>query len=58
MAGKTYEDFLSLGLNSSKSYLNVRGVPTLRYSAVELDASTFSDLQMNIPIVMSSVGQK
>ena len=36
MAGKTYEDFLSLGLNSSKSYLNVRSVPTLRYSTVEL----------------------
>ena len=58
MAGKTYEDVLSFGLNSSKSYLNVRGVPTLRYSTVELDARTFSDLQMNIQIVKSRAGQK
>ena len=32
MAGKTYEDFLPLGINSFKSYLNVRSVATPRYS--------------------------
>ena len=58
MAGKTYEDFLPLGVNSFKSYLNVRSVATSRYSTVELDASTFSDSQINLPIVLSSAEQK
>ena len=51
MAGKTYEDFLSLGVNSLKSYLNVQGVATSGYSKVELVA-------MNLPIVMPSTEQK
>ena len=55
---KTYKEFLSLGVNYLKSYLNVRSVATSRYSTVELDASTFSDSQMNLPVVMSSVEQK
>ena len=58
MAGKTCDDFLSPGINSLKSYLNVQSVATSRYSTVELDASTFSDSQMNLPIVMSSAEQK
>ena len=32
MAGKTYEDFLPLGINSFKSNLNVPSVATPRYS--------------------------
>ena len=55
---KTYKEFLSLGVNYLKSYLNVRSIATSRYSTVELDASTFSDSQMNLPVVMSSVEQK
>ena len=58
MAGKTCDDFLSPGINSLKSNLNVQSVTTSRYSTVELDASTFSDSQMNLPIVMSSAEQK
>ena len=37
MAVKTCEDFLSLGVHSLKSYLNVWDVATSRYSKVELD---------------------
>ena len=58
MAGKTYEDFLSLGVNSLKSYLNVRGVATSGYSKVELVARVFSGSEMNLPIVMPSKEQK
>ena len=58
MAGKTYEDFLSLGVNFLKSYLNVRGLATSRYSVVELDVSTFSGSQMNLPTVISIAEQK
>ena len=58
MVGKIYGDFLLLGVNSLKSYLNVRSVATLRYSTVELDASTFPDLQMNLPIVISNAEKK
>ena len=58
MVGKIDGDFLLLWVNSLKSYLNVRSVATLRYSTVELDASTFPDLQMNLPIVMSNAEQK
>ena len=58
MAGKTYEDFLSLRVSSLKSYLNLRSVAVSRYSTVELDTSIFSDTQMNLPIVMSSAKQK
>ena len=54
MAIKTHEEFFSPGVNSLKSYLNVRSVATSRYSSVELDAITFSDSQMNLPIAMSS----
>ena len=57
MAGKTYEDFLLLGVNSLKSYLNARSVATTRY-LVEVDASTFSGSQMNLLIVMTSAEQK
>ena len=56
--GKAYEDFLSLGANFLKSYLNVRNAATSRFSTVELDESTFSDLQMNLPIVMLSAERK
>ena len=58
MAGKTYEDFLSLRVSSLKSCLNLRSVAVSRYSTVELDTSIFSDSQMNLPIVMSSAKQK
>ena len=54
MTGKTYEDFLSLRVNSLKSYLNLRSVATSRYSTVELGAIIFSDSQTNLPIVMAS----
>ena len=58
MASKTYEDFLSLGINFLENYLNVRGVATSGYSKVELIARAFSPLQMNLPIVISSAEQK
>ena len=55
MAIKTHEEFFSPGVNSLKSYLNVRSVATSRYSSTELDAITFSDSQMSLPIAMPSV---
>ena len=58
MAGKTYEDFLSLGINFLKNYVNVRGFATSGYSKVELVARVFSPSQMNLPIVISSAEQK
>ena len=58
MACKTYEDFVLLGVNSIKSYLNVSGVATSGYSQVELVVRAFSASKMNIAIVMSSAQQK
>ena len=58
MAAKTYEDFLSLGINFLKNYLIVRGVATSGYSKVELVARVFSPSQMNLAIVISSAEQK
>ena len=48
-----------LGVNSLKTYLNVRSVATLTVELdVSLDVITFSDSQMNLPIAMSSSRQK
>ena len=53
----TYLHFLYLGINSLKSYLNVRGLATSGYSRVELLAKAFLASEMNFPI-MSSAEQK
>ena len=58
MVGKTYEDFLLLGVNYLRKYLNVRGVATSGYSNMELVARAFSASEMNLPIVMSSAQLK
>ena len=51
MAGKIHEDFLSLGINSLKSYLNVWGAAASGYSKLELVVRVFSASEMNLPIV-------
>ena len=53
-----YEDFLLLGVNFLKSYLNVCGVATLGYSEVELVLRVFLASEMNLPVVLSSAQQK
>ena len=58
MTGKTYKDFLLLGVNTLKSYLNVQGVANSGYSKVELAGRAFSASEMNLPIVMSNAERK
>ena len=58
MAGKIHEDFLSLGVSSLKSCLNVWGAAASGYSKVELVVRVFSASEMNLPIVLSSSQQK
>eukprot|EP00795_Rhopilema_esculentum_P009831 gene9831-18406_t len=54
---RTYQDFLDMGVNSSKDFLTVRGVSVSNYTEVELVARAFSAAEMGLPIVMSSEDQ-